>query len=252
MLYMTGSQTRYVKTFRVSGKDVSEISSYPTDPNLLVALPASYGQSGGSILALRVAKPLPSAFGGSYLAFSKDNARTITISNIPAPANLLWTDDHTLYLTHGTEKEGELLISRVELDTENMTWQEQEILRGPRIALATRGLHGSLLYAIGNEIFRDRQLWCRLPEDISRPLVDGRFVVCVSRNNRRIYVLSDKGEVIGVKQKPESAIPIGLSAARGCVYLTTRERHKILAYNFIDKSEDTVFDVRGLSRSADE
>lgn len=58
----------------------------------------------------------------------------------------------------------------------------------------------------------------------------------------RSLILNDKGEVLGTKQKPRESIFAGLSAVNKCIYLTTEDRARIIGYNFIEKSENVVFD----------
>ncbi len=148
-------------------------------------------------------------------------------------------------MVHNTE-DGRMVMSKAQLDVDSMALQANEILQEDEILLATRSLNGSLVYVAGDTLFRDNETLARLPEVVGmRPFVDGSYLACVSKDGRRIYVLSDKGEILGTKQKSPESMLVGLSAANGCVYLTTENREKILAYNFAEKSESVVFEAAG-------
>jgi hypothetical protein len=134
------------------------------------------------------------------LGFSRDNGKTITILNIPAPANLSWVDENTFFMARGVEDR--VVISKVVLDAENMTWQEKEESIKAGAKLDMRGLRASLVYVTGRRIFVNANLLCLLPEEIMRPVVDGNWLACVSNSGRKVYILSDKGEVIGTRSCP--------------------------------------------------
>jgi len=242
LLFVTGSP-QTIKRFRVDDAGVSEISSYMVDPNLFVTLPYYCGYN-RDILALRVTKQVKGTASGAYLGFSKDNGQTISISEITPPNYLLWIDQCSFYMAHSL-REGRKLrmfMSKAQLDIDSMTVQTREILQEDgSILLATQSLNGSLVYVTGRRLFRDNEILAELPEELSAiPFVNGSYLACVSED--KIYILSDKGEVLGTKQKPQGSLFAGLSAATRCVYLTTEGREKIISYNFIEKSENVVFD----------
>jgi len=244
LLFITAGQEINIKRFRISGDDISEISSYPVDPNLLVANPV--WNPSGSILALRVNQLLDETYGGSYLGFSKDNGKTIHISHVPATINRLWVDDHRLYATvGGYSVDGNMVMSELRLDAENMTCEINEVLQTKDIYLARRSSDGSVVYASGNKIFRNKTLLCLLPEDITRLVTDDGFVACLSHGGQRIYILNDKGEIIDTPQIPERPSLLGMSAAHECLYLMTRDRSRIYRYTFVEKSESLVFNAAG-------
>ena len=238
LLFVTGHRPQTIKRFRVADANVSEISSYTVDPNLSVA----FWGSNRDIVALRVAKLVEGTVSGAYLGFFKDNDQSISISEITMPNYLLWIDHRSFYLAHRVEN-GEMVLSKAQLDVDSMTLQTSEILQEDEIILAKQSLNGSLVYVTGHRLFRDNEILTLLPEGASsRPFVDGNCLAFVSKNRRKIYILSDKGEVLGIKQKSRESMFVGLSAANGCVYLTTKDRDKILAYDFTGKSEKVVFD----------
>ena len=246
LLFVGGYRPQTIKRVRIADANVAEISSYTVDPNLSVI---SWG-SNRDILALRVAKFVDGTFRGSYLGFFKDNDQIISISEITVPDHLLWIDQYNFYMVHNTE-DGKMVMSKVQLDVDSMALQTREILREDEILLATQSLNGSLVYVAGHRLFRDNEILALLPEGSSmRPCVDGSYLACVSKDRTRIYILSDKGEVLGIKQKPRDSMFVGLSAANGCVYLTTEDRGKILAYNFVEKSESGVFEAAGKPEEA--
>jgi hypothetical protein len=239
LLFITGGQEQQIKRFRISGNDISEISSYSVDPNLLVFHPV--WNSGGSILALELSQFIDDTSHGSYLGFSKDNGKTIHISDIPATINRLWVDDYRLCAIYS--EDGNKVLSEVRLDAENMTCEIKDVLRAEDIYLARGSSDGSIVYASGSKIFRNNTLLCQLPEDITGLLTDDGFVVCYSYDGQRIYVLNDRGEIIDTLQIPERPSLWGMSAAHECLYLMTRDCSRIYRYNFVDKSESTIFEV---------
>lgn len=242
LLFVTGSPQK-IKRFHVTDVCVSEISSYMVDPNIFVTLPYYCGYN-RDILALRVTKQVKGIASGAYLGFSKDNGQTISISEITPPNYLLWIDQCSFYMAHGVWEDGKLrmFMSKAHLDIDSMTVQTREILQEDgSILLATQSLNGSLVYVTGQRLFRDNEILAELPEELSAiPFINGNYLACVSKD--KIYILSDKGEVLGTKQKPRGSLFAGLSAANRCVYLTTEGREKIIGYDFIEKSENVVFD----------
>jgi len=243
LLFITAEQKQQIKRFRISGDDISEISSYPVDPDLSAILPV--WNPGGNILALRTMRFMDETSDGPYLGFSKDNGKTIHISNVPATINRLWVDDHRLYITvGGYGEDGNMVLSEVRLDAENMTCEINEVLQAKDICLARGSSDGSVVYASGSRIFRNNSLLCQLPEDITGLLTDDGFVVCLSDGGQRIYVLNREGQIIDTLQIPErSSLFLGMSAAHECLYLMTIDGSRIYRYNYVDKSESPVFDA---------
>jgi hypothetical protein len=78
-----------------------------------------------------------------------------------------------------------------------------------------------------------------LPEKLLIPAVNGNYIACLSED--KTYILSEKGEVIDTNQRPKGSMVAGLSAVNKCIYLTTEDRTKLIGYNFIEKSENVVF-----------
>ena len=250
LLFITASEEKQIKRFRISGDDISEISSYQVDPNLLVIHPL--WNPGGSILALRVSQLIDGEYHGSYLGFSKDNGKTIVISQVPATINRAWVDDYRLYIAVGGHSEdGNKVLSEVRLDVENMTCEIKDVLRAEDIYLARGKSDGSIVYASGSKIFCNNSQLCQLPDDITGLLIDEGFVACYSYDKQRIYVLNDMGETIDIMQISEKQSLLGMSAGHKCLYLMTRGGGRIYRYNFIDKSESTVFDVGDTIRNED-
>jgi hypothetical protein len=239
LLFITAAEKKHIKRFRISGSNISEISSYPVDPNLLVANPV--WNLSGSILALRVNQLMNETYSGSFLGFSKDNGKTIHISDIPASINRLWVDDYRLCAIYS--EDSNMVLSEVRLDVENMTCEIKDVLRAEDICLARGKSDGSIVYASGSKIFRDDTMLCQLPDDITGLVTDNDFVACYSYDGQRIYVLNDRGEIIDTIQIPKRPSLWGMSTAHECLYLMTRDGRRIYRYNFIDKSESLVFDA---------
>jgi hypothetical protein len=191
LLYVTGGEIVQIRTLRVSSAGISEVSSYSPDPHIVVGLPSDYGNPVGGVLALRATNYSSHQQG---LGFSEDNGATVTISNIPAPGELSWMNDHTFYVAHGVGEDK--TVARVELNIEDMTWQVSNVSTEPGAILATRGLHGCPVYAVGKKILLDTKLLALLPEEVTRPIVDGDYLACASRKGKTIYILDDKGELI--------------------------------------------------------
>jgi len=248
LLFITAEEEKQIKRFRISGNSISEISSYQVGPNLLVANPV--WNPSGSILALRVNQLMNETYEGSFLGFSKDNGKTIHISHVPATVYRLWIDDHRLCALYS--EDGNKVLSEVRLDAENMTCEIKDILRAEDICLARGNSDGSIVYALGSKIFRDNTLLCLLPEDITGLLTDDGFVVCLSDGGQRIYVLNREGQIIDTIQIPErSSLLLDMSAEHECLYLWARDRSRIYRYNFVDKSESTIFEVADTIRNED-
>jgi hypothetical protein len=239
LLFIAAVEEKQIKRFRISGSNISEISSYPVDPNLLVANPE--WNPSGTILALRVNQLMNETYDGSFLGFSKDNGKTIHISQVPATVSRLWMDDHRLCARYS--EDGNKVLSEVRLDAENMTCEIKDVLWAEDIYLARGNSNGSIVYASGKKIFRNSTLLCLLPEDITSLVTDNGFVACYSYDGQRIYVLNDRGEIIDTLQIPERPSLWGMSAAHECLYLMTRDCSRIYRYNFVDKSESTIFEV---------
>jgi hypothetical protein len=243
LLFITATEEKHIKRFRISGSNISEISSYPVDPNLYIHFPV--WNPSGSILAL-IIRFLDETSDGPYLGFSKDNGKTIHVSDIPASINRLWVDDHRLCAIYS--EDGNKVLSEVRLDAENMTCEIKDVLRAEDICLARGNSDSSIVYASGNKIFRNKTLLCQLPEDITGLLTDDGFVVCLSDGGQRIYVLNREGQIIDTIQNPErSSLLLDMSAEHECLYLWSRDRSLIYRYNFVDKSESTVFEIAGKS-----
>jgi hypothetical protein len=248
LLFITAAEEKLIKRFRISGDDISEISSYPVVPNLLVGNPA--WNPGGSILALRVNQLLDETYRGYYLGFSKDNGKTIHISDIPASIDRLWVDNYRLCAIY-SENDNKVL-SEIRLDAENMTCEIKDVLRAEDICLARGNSDGSIIYASGSKIFRDNTMLCQLPDDITGLLTDDGFVVCLSDGGQRIYVLNREGQIIDTIQNPErSSLLLDMSAEHECLYLWARDRSLIYRYNFVDKSESPIFEVADTIRNED-
>ncbi len=242
MLFITAAEEKQIKRFRISGNDISEISSYPVDPNLLVANPV--WNPSGSILALRVNQLMNETYDGSYLGFSNDNGKTIHISKVPATVNRLWVDDHRLYTALGEYSEDDnMVMSEIRLNAEDMSCEINEVLQKEKIYLARGSSDASVVYASGSKIFRNNTLLCQLPEDITSLVTDNGFVACYSYDGQQIYVLNDRGEIIDTLQIPERPSLCGMSTAHECLYLMTRDCSRIYRYNFVDKSESTIFEA---------
>lgn len=239
--FITGHSPQKIKRFRVADANVSEISSYKIDPNLWVAI---WG-SNREILALRVSKFVEGNVSSAYLGFFKDNDQSISISGITVPQYLLWIDHHSFYMTHH-EENGETVLSKAQLDIDSMALQTSEVLQQEDdILLARQNLNGSLVYISGHRLFRDNKILALLPEGAGMcPFIDGKIIAFVAKNRRKIYILNDKGEVLGIKHKSRESMFVGLSAANRCVYLTSKDRDKILAYDIVGKSDKVVFDSK--------
>jgi len=240
LLFVTGGTPQTIKRFRIVDSGLSEISSYIMDPNLSVIL-LNQGFSNRDILAFRVAKWGEGPFSGIHLGFSKDNGQTISISEITPPAYILWIDRCIFYMAHDME-DGRMVMSKAQLDVDSMTLQTSEILQEDEIIIATQSLNGSLVYVTGHSLFRENEILTLLPEGMKRPYVDGSYLACVSKDGKKIYILSDKGEILDIKQKDRESMFVGLCAANECIYLTTKDREKIIGYDFIEKSENVIFD----------
>jgi len=215
-------QVNALKTFRVSAAGVTEASACSVPPNRRVRLPFNCWSPGGGILALSVSEldAKDGVFPPNRIGFSKDGGATIRISAIPSPLFLSWIDDETLYMVHAVDEKGTVL-SRVELDVDSLEVQTQEMLRSEtHIALGTQSLHGSLVYGIGETFYRDNEVFAVMPEKMQRPFIDGGYVVVVSQNGLRLYVLDAAGRIVSTERTPEESICIGVSAARKSVYLT--------------------------------
>ena len=251
LLFIIAAEEMQIKRFRISGSNISEISSYPVDPNLLVGNPV--WNPSGSILALRVNQLMNETYEGSFLGFSKDNGKTIHISQVPATNNRLWVDDYRLYITIGGYGEDDkMVLSEIRLDAENMTCEINEVLQAKEICLARGSSDGSVVYASGNKIFRNDTMLCELPEDITGLLTDDGFVVCLSDGGKRIYILNREGQIIDTIQNHErSSLLLDMSAEHECLYLWARDRSLIYRYNFVEKSESTIFQVADTIRNED-
>jgi len=240
LLFVTGHRPQTIKRFRVADANVSEISSYSVDQNLYVA----FWNSNRDIIALRVTKFIEGSVSGAYLGFFKEKERNISVSEIPAPNYLLWIDHSNFYMVHRIENDG-MILSKVKLDIDSMTLRTSELLHEDEIILAKQNLNGSLVYVTGNRLLRDNEILALLPEGAgTRPFVDGNYLAFVSKKRKKIYILSDKGEVLGIKHKSRESMFVGLSAANRCVYLTSKDRDKILAYDIVGKSDKVVFDSK--------
>jgi len=240
LLFITGGgkiNLQAIKRFKFIDNKPLEISLYTVDNSLMfISLHQEFYDP--NVLAFRVYKKGE----GSYLGLSKDNGRNISVSEISAPAYLLWIDQYRFYVAHDME-DGRMVMSKVQLDINSMTMQKEEILTADEIILATKSLNGSLVYAVGAKLFQDSEILAILPEEVGmRPFIDGRYLACVSRDKKKIFILNDKGEVIDIKLKSRESMFIGLSATNRCIYLTTKDRDKILSYDFIKKREKVVFD----------
>lgn len=245
LLFITAAEEKHIKRFRISGSNISEIPSYPVDPNLLVIHPV--WNPSGSIIAFTVSQLLDGKYHGPYLGFSKDNGKTIHVSDIQATINRLWVDDHRLYTAlGGYSKDDNMVLSEIQLDAENMSCEINEVLQKEKIYLARGRSDGSIIYASGSKIFRNNTLLCQLPEDITGLLTDDGFVVCLSDGGQRIYVLNREGQIIDTIQIPErSSLLLDMSAEHECLYLWARDRSLIYRYNFVEKSESLVFNAAG-------
>lgn len=241
LLFITGrgeSNLQAIKSFKFIDNKPLEISSYTVDKNLMSII-LYQGFYDPNVLAFRVYKKGE----GSYLGLSKDKGRNISVSKISAPAYLLWIDQYRFYVAHDM-KDGRMVMSRVQLDINSMTLHKEEILTANEIILATQSLNGSLVCAVGGDkLFQDNEMLALLPEEVGmRPFVDSRYLACVSRDHKKIFILSDKGDILDIKQKPRESMFVGLSATNRCIYLTTKDRDKILSYDFIKRKEKVVFD----------
>ncbi|MBN2131997.1 MAG: M50 family metallopeptidase [Sedimentisphaerales bacterium] len=215
-------QVNALKTLRVSAAGVTETSSCPVPPNRRVRLPFNCWSPDGEVLVLAVSEldAKDGVFPPNRIGFSKDGGETIRISRVPSPLFLSWVDDETLYMVHAVDEKGTAL-SKVELDVDSLEVQTQEILRSEtHIALGTQTLHGSLIYGIGETLFRDNEVFAVMPEKMQRPFADGGYVAAVSQDGLRLYVLDAAGRLVSAQKTSDESICIGMSAVRKSVYLT--------------------------------
>ncbi len=245
LLFVTAGDAQAIKRFRVSSSGVEETSSYPVDPNLLATVQSRWWNPSGEVFASRVAKFEKGAFAGAYIGFSKDNGKTIHLSIIPAPIQLLWITDDALYVTHAVDADN-VVVSKADLNADAMTVATTEVLQD-RIVLAAQSWHGALVYAKGDTLVRDGKVLAALPEKMGCPIVDGDYLAVASGNGKRVYVLDSTGKIIDIKETPDGSVCLGVSAANRSIYWTAsflEDRRKILAYNFVEKRESVVFEAR--------
>jgi len=242
------AEVNAIKMFRVSAAGVSEFSSYAIPSNRRVTFPFSCWSPSGDIVALLVSEldAEDRVFPRKRVGFSKDGGATINISPIPYPSFLSWIDDETLYMVHAVDEKGTAL-SKVELDVDSLEVQTREMLRSEtHIALGTQGLHGSLVYGIGETFFRDNEVFAVMAEKMQRPFVDGGYVAAVSQNGLSLYVLDAAGRIVSTQRTPEQSICIGVSAARKSVYLTAlspENRVRVWACDFSGKGGQIILEA---------
>lgn len=241
LLFVSGGTRQTIGRLQVSDTSASVLSSTPVDANLIVVVRRSWGLN-REVLALRITRIVKGVFSGAYLGFSKDNGQTISISDVTPPTDLLWVGSQSFYMVHGTE-DNRMVMSYAQLDVNDLTLQTRELFQKDEIILATKSLNGSLIYVTRRELFADNRRLASLPEEVSRPYVDGRWIACAAKNGKRLYVLDDKGQVVETKLKSRKTKLIGLSAVHRSVYLVSEDADKILAYSFADKSEQVIFDL---------
>jgi hypothetical protein len=241
LVSLSGSTRQTIVRLQVSDTSASVLSSTPVDANLFVTVRPSWLLN-REVLALQITRHVKGVFSGSYMGFSKDNGQTISISDVNSPTDLLWVDSHSFYMVYSTE-DNKMVMSYAQLDVNDLTLQTRELFQKDDINLATKSLNGSLIYVTRRELFVDNGRLASLPEDVGRPFVDGRWMVCVARNGKRLYVLDDKGQIVDTKLKSRETKLIGLSAVHRSVYLLSEDDEKILAYSFADKSEQVIFDL---------
>jgi hypothetical protein len=124
---------------------------------------------------------------------------------------------------------------------------EMHEIRQGRIALATRALHGSLVYAVQASLLRDHETLASLPEEVGCPGVDGDYLVVVSVGGKRVFILDATGKIVDTRETPAGSTCIGLSSANRSVYLTASSPDdcaRIDAYDFVEKRENVVFEAR--------
>jgi len=249
LLFVTAGETQAIKRFRVSRLGVEEISSYPVDANLLVTVQSHWWSPSGEVLALRVAKSEKGVFSGAYVGFSKDNGKTVHVSAIPAPTQLLWIADDALYVTHGVDAD-KVVVSKAELNADNLTVAAHDVLQD-EIILAVQSWRDSLLYAKGDGLFRDGTVFAVLPEKVGCPIVNGDYLAVASADGKRVYILNGTGEIVDARETPGGSVCLGVSAANKSIYWTAsspEDRKRICAYNFVEKRECVIIEARLLQR----
>jgi hypothetical protein len=260
LLFLTAIDSHDIKRLRVSSSGVEEISSYAVDPNIEVVLP--FYNPSGTVLALRVAHWDPNGLPDPRVGFSKDNGRTIDISDCLWANGLMWTDDTTFYVTRVTDayeksqsaRKGDgkkemiyrMMLSKGELNLDSMKVVTREISEGNDIYLAMGNLHGSLVYRKGDSIFCNDKVLTPMPEKIGEVYADGDYLAVVSEDGLTLFVLDAAGKIISRTKTREKSTCIGISAANKSVYLVaaaSEDRVRVYAYDLFGKDSGIVFEA---------
>jgi hypothetical protein len=260
LVFLTAIDSHDIKRFRVSAGGVEEVSSYALDPNILLVQP--FYNPSGTVLAFRVSHWDPNGLPDPRVGLSKDNGRTISISECPWANHLLWADDTTFYVARvidayektksagnadgKTETIYRMAILKGELNLDSMKVVTRKISEGNDIYLAMGHLRGSLLYWEGESIFCDGKLLSTMPEKTGHVLADGDYIAVVSEDGMTLFALDSTGKVISRTRTREKSTCIGISAANKAVYLTAPWGEvcaRVYAYDLFGKGVEVVFEA---------
>lgn len=242
LLWVSGGEKQEIKRFGLAGGMVRELSSWPVDPNLLVAVCAPW-PGNGDIVGLRVSQYKQNGMSGSYVGFLKVNEGTIHTSDIPTPSDMVWAGNGAFYMVHTDPDDSMMVMSVGYLNSESMSVRTSDVLREERIRLATRDLGGSVVYTVKKKIFRGNQQLAVLPEEVKRLHVGHGYLAGISNSGRTVYVLNEKGAILHTKRMPEKSRLIGLSGKLQSVYFITEDWQRIFSYNLTEETVNVVFDV---------
>ena len=247
--FLTNTEPREIHTYRVDGRNIIKVSSYPIDPNISATARSISVNPNGDRMLLRINSFTPQL--RINLAVYSETDKSMTILSQQETFHLCWNNSTSFWIAIPPESEGghEWAINRVSLDPNTAKWESASVVSGDDLCLSQPGLVGSvnpLIYAKGRSLYRNGHQIAILREQPDRLYVDGSLIACRSKNwenGRTIDIVNAEGEYVFKKTLPEGSLFLGLSVKKACIFFLNKERTCLMSCDIHTGEEVLLFDV---------
>ena len=248
---LTNTEPQEIHTYRVDGRNLIKVSSYPTDPNHFAFATAGRisANPNGDRMLLRIHSFTP-RIRVNWAVYSETD-ESMTILSQRETSRLCWNNSTSFCIAIPPESEGGhgWAINRVSLDPNTAKWESASVVSGDDLCLSEHGLVGSvnpLIYAKGRSLYRNGHQIAILREQPDRLYVDGSLIACRSKNwenGRTIDIINAEGEYVFKKTLPKGSIFLGLSLKKACIFFLNKERTCLMSCDIHTGEEVLLFDV---------
>ena len=244
--FLANTEPQEIHTYRVDGRNIIKVSSYPIDPNLIATARRISVNPNANRMLLRISAIAPRS--RVNLAIYSETDESMTILSQRETFHLCWNNSTSFWTAIPPEREGGQgwAINRVSLDPNTAKWESASVVSGDDLCLSGPGLIGSvnpLVYAKGRSLFRNGHQIAVLRELPDRLYVDGSLIACRSKIGWTIDIINAEGEYVFKKTLPEGSLFLGLSSKKACIFFLNKERTCLMSCDIHTGEEVLLFDV---------